>query len=56
MEAIQPSWDHEGMILQEDRGKEHILKHFALQQRDFSLTLQSVQNSAPSPHLSGLIP
>ena len=30
MEAIQSSWDHEGMIAQEDGGKEHILEYFAL--------------------------
>ena len=45
MEAIQPSWDHEGMIMQEYGGIEAILK-------DFALTLQSVQNFTPSPHLS----
>ena len=38
MEAIQSSWDHEGMIAQEDGGFEIVLEHFALQPCYFSLT------------------
>ena len=56
MEEIQPSWDLERMIAQENEGKGHILDHFALQQHNLALTLQSVRNFVLSPHLSGLIP
>ena len=38
MEAIQSSWDHEGMVAQEDEGFEAILEHFALQSYDFAMT------------------
>ena len=37
MEAIQTSWDHEGMIAQEYGGFESVLEHFALHQDDFAL-------------------
>ena len=37
MEAIQSSWDNEGMIMQEDGGVEDILEHFTLQPCDFEL-------------------
>ena len=38
VEATQPSWDHEGMIAQEDRDIEAILENFALKPCDFTLT------------------
>ena len=52
MEEIQPSWDHEGMIEQEDGRFEHIMGHFALYSCDFALTSQLVQNFTLSPHLN----
>ena len=35
---------YEGMIAQEDRGKKHIMKHFALQRHDFLHLLQILHN------------
>ena len=45
VEAIQSSWDHEGMIVQGDEGFEPILEHFTLYPCNFAL----------SPHLSDMI-
>ena len=50
VEAIQSSWDHERMVVQEDEGFEAILEHFTLQSYDFAMNSQSMQNFAPSPH------
>ena len=52
VEAIQMSWDHEGMIAQEDGGFEPALKNFALNPCDFALHPQVVRNFTLLPRLS----
>ena len=55
MEAIQLSWDQEGMIVQEDRGIGLVLEDFALYPCDFALHLQAVQNFISLPRISYLV-
>ena len=46
------SWDHEGMISQEDRGFEPVLELFTLHPYDFTLLQQAMRHFAPLPYLS----